>query len=166
MEPTMQRAPQRREAAERIEQTTFLSSPPGRAWRAISDPEEFGAWFGVKLNGPFEAGRKLTGAFSGERPDVPLEILVERVEPERFLAFRWHPYAVDPDVDYSAEPLTLVTFELEPRGEGVRLTITESGFGRIPEERRAEAFAAHERGWAEQAENIHRYLSLPAEPAH
>jgi hypothetical protein len=80
------------------------------------------------------------------------------MEPERLFSFRWHPYAVDPKKDYSSQPTTLVVFELEETPEGTRLKVTKSGFDRIPLERRAEAFRMNSEGWAEQVQNIARYV--------
>jgi len=57
-----------------------------------------------------------------------LEVQVGRVEPETYFFYRWHPYAVDPSVDYSKEPTTLVEFRLEETSDGTVLTIVESGF--------------------------------------
>ena len=92
---------------------------------------------------------------------IPFEITIEKMEPERLFSFRWHPGAVDPGIDYSAEPTTLVVFELEPQAEGVLLTVTESGFDRIPLERRLKAFTANEQGWSMVVKLIEEYL-VPA----
>jgi uncharacterized protein YndB with AHSA1/START domain len=78
-------------------------------------------------------------------------------EPELF-SFTWHPYAIDPDVDYSGEPPTLVEFRLEPTATGSRLTVIETGFDKVPSHRRAEAFRMNDGGWAQQVENIKVYV--------
>ena len=83
---------------------------------------------------------------------------LDRIEPERVFAFRWHPYAIDPTKDYSQEPTTLVTFELSPVAGGTLLKISESGFDRVPLERRADAFTANEGGWEHQSKLIEKYL--------
>jgi uncharacterized protein YndB with AHSA1/START domain len=145
---------------DRIEKTVLLRAPRSRVWRAISTTEEFGAWFGAKLNRAFAEGQTVRGQIT--QPDyqhLTMEILIERIEPEHFFAFRWHPYAVDPNADYSHEPMTLVEFKLEEAGEHTRLTIVESGFDRIPLARRNEAFRMNEGGWSEQVKNIERYVS-------
>jgi uncharacterized protein YndB with AHSA1/START domain len=85
--------------------------------------------------------------------------MIERIEPERYFSYRWHPYAADPNVDYSKEPTTLVEFRLDEVAEGTALTIVESGFDRIPLSRRAEAFRMNEAGWASQVRNIERYVA-------
>jgi len=146
---------------DRIEKTILLRAPVARVWRALADAEEFGAWFRVKFDEPFAEGKTVRGriTYSGYE-HVRMEILVERMERERLFAFRWHPYAVDPDVDYSAEPTTLVEFRLTAEGGGTRLTITESGFDRIPASRRDEAFRMNEGGWTEQIGNIERHVAL------
>jgi hypothetical protein len=83
---------------------------------------------------------------------------VETMEAERVFSFRWHPYAVDSNVDYSQEPTTLVEFRLEEAPEGTRLTVVESGFDRLPAGRRAEAFRMNSQGWAKQMEHVQAYV--------
>jgi uncharacterized protein YndB with AHSA1/START domain len=156
---------------DRIEKTVLLRAPHERVWRAITDAKQFGTWFGVELDGPFTAGQRVTGRIVPTQVDaavakeqepfagLPVEWTVDRIEPMRVFSFRWHPFAIDPKVDYSHEPTTLVMFELEEVAGGTRLTITESGFDQIPLERRAKAFAANEGGWAAQAELVALYLA-------
>lgn len=158
-------------ATDRIEKKVILRAPLTRVWRAISDAKQFGAWFGMKVDGDFAAKTTVKGtimpttvdpevARSQKRfEDLPFELFIERVEPERLFSFRWHPCAIERDVDYSNEPTTLVSFELEEVKEGVLLTVTETGFDRIPLARRAKAFAANEGGWAAQLELITKYLA-------
>jgi uncharacterized protein YndB with AHSA1/START domain len=159
---------------DRIEKKILLRAPSSRVWRALTDSREFGEWFGVKFDGPFKPGALVRGAIVGTTvdPDVakaqkeheglPVEITVDRVEPERIFAFRWHPFGVERDVDYSAEPTTLVVFELEENPEGTMLTVTESGFDRIPLARRAKAFTANEHGWTIMVKVIEKYLAQAA----
>lgn len=156
---------------DRIEKQVLLRAPRERVWRAVSDAEQFGTWFGVQFDGPFVAGALLTGRITPTKVDAevaksqepyagkPFEWTVERVEPMRLISFRWHPFAIEPGVDYSQEPTTLVMFELEKVAEGTRLTISESGFDRIPLERRAKAFAANDQGWAAQTGLLEKYLA-------
>ncbi len=147
---------------DRIEKKVLLRAPRSRVWRAIADAEEFGAWFRVKLEGPFVPGATVRGrvTYPGYQ-HVTMEVAVERIEPERYLAYRWHPNAIDPGADYSSEPTTLVEFRLEEVEGGTLLTISESGFDRIPPSRRAEAFRANDQGWTEQARNVERHVSRP-----
>ena len=145
-----------------IEKTAVLRAPRSRVWRAITNAEEFGAWFRVKLDGAFAEGATVRGKITYPGYEhLTMEMLVERLEPERYFAYRWHPYAIDPGVDYSPEPTTLVEFRLEEANGGTVLTIVESGFDRIPLARRAEAFRMNEGGWTEQMKNIERYVSQP-----
>jgi uncharacterized protein YndB with AHSA1/START domain len=156
--------------ADRIEKKVLLRAKKERIWRAISDSTEFGKWFGVKFDGPFVPGAKVRGVIMPTTVDAevakaqkpyegtPFEIAVERMEPERIFSFRWHPYAVEKGADYSAEPTTLVAFELEDAAGGVMLTVSESGFDGIPLERRAKAFEMNEGGWAKQMKLIEMYL--------
>ncbi len=147
---------------DRIEKKVLLKAPRSRVWRAIADAEEFGAWFRVKLERPFAPGATVRGRITYPGYEhVTMEVVVERIEPEQYLSYRWHPNAVDPGADYSSEPTTLVEFHLEEAEGGTLLTIAESGFDRIPLSRRAEAFRANDQGWAEQARNIERHVSRP-----
>lgn len=138
-----------------IEKTTVIKAPPARVWRALSDPAEFGTWFRMRLDGTFAEGETVRGhVLHPGYEHVSFDMMIVRVEPERYFAYRWHPYAVDMTADYSSEPTTLVEFRLEPAGADTRLTVVESGFDRIPLARRAEAFRMNEGGWTEQVKNI------------
>ena len=148
------------ETTDRIERQIVLHATQSKVWRALTDAEEFGAWFGMRLEGPFAAGALVRGRITIPGYDhVTLEMSVEKIVPERFFSYRWHPYAVDPAVDYSKEPTTLVEFRLEKIPEGTRLTVVESGFDRIPAHRRDEAFRMNSAGWNGQLENIRRHVS-------
>lgn len=145
--------------SDRIEKRIELKAPVARVWRALTDHREFGEWFGVAIEGPFVVGQTSRGRMLPKGYEhVKWNATVTAIEPERRFAFTWHPYAVDPDVDYSAEPQTLVEFLLEPIDEGTRLVVSESGFDRIPEHRRAEAFRMDEKGWGAQLGNIERHV--------
>jgi uncharacterized protein YndB with AHSA1/START domain len=147
-------------STDRIEKTVTLKAPRARVWRALADAAQFGEWFRVRLDDEFAVGATIRGRITHPGYEhLTMEVVVERMEPERVFSFRWHPYAVDPKVDYSAEPMTLVEFTLEDAPGGTRLTIVESGFDRIPLSRRAEAFRMNSGGWSEQAHNIERYVS-------
>lgn len=147
-------------ATDRIEKCIDLESPVSRVWRALTEFEEFGAWFGVKLEGPFVPGQILRGRVTHPGYEhVVWEAVVQKMEPEKLFSFTWHPYAVDPDADYSAEPPTLVEFRLERTKGGTKLVLTESGFDQLPAGRRLEAFRMHESGWSEQMKNIERHLT-------
>lgn len=168
---------------DRIEKQVTLRAPVSRVWRAITDAEEFGRWFGMTLVGPFAEGKTITGTFDGtldeaaivehqkrlglppskvKRPEKnAVFCTVERIEPERYFSFRWIPYGIDAEADPQNEPTTLVEFRLEPAAEGTRLTIVESGFERVPAHRRERAFRMNEGGWAAQAENVRKYVDGP-----
>jgi uncharacterized protein YndB with AHSA1/START domain len=147
---------------DRIEKKVVLRAPRSRVWRAIANAEEFGQWFGVKLEGAFAEGATIRGKITYPGYEhLTMEVLIERIEPERYFAYRWHPYAIDPTVDYSHEPMTLVEFRLDEADGGTLLTIVESGFDQIPLARREKAFRMNEQGWAEQTRNIERHVSRP-----
>jgi len=145
--------------SDRIEKKILLRAPRERVWRALTDAAEFGTWFRAKLEGPFEAGKRVRGrvTYAGYE-HVTFDVKVERIEPERLFSLRWHPAAVDPAVDYSKEPTTLVEFRLEEAPEGTWLSVVESGFDRIPARRRDEAFRMNSEGWGIQMENVRRHV--------
>ena len=167
-------------STDKIEKQITLRAPLSRVWRALTDAEEFGRWFGFQLDGPFVAGQTVTGTFQGElnedaivahqkslglRPSklrLPEKSFVfctvERIEPERYFSFRWIPYGIDAEADPDHEPTTLVEFRLEPVPEGTRLTIVESGFDRVPAHRRERAFRMNEGGWAAQVDNLRKHV--------
>jgi uncharacterized protein YndB with AHSA1/START domain len=166
--------------SDRIEKRVTLRAPVARVWRAIADADEFGRWFGFTLDGPFVEGQPVTGTFRGELNEAAIMAAqermgvepaklrmpardavfctVERIEPERYFAFRWVPFGVDATADPANEPTTLVEFRLEPVPEGTQLTIVESGFDRVPAHRRARAFRMNEGGWTAQAENVRKHV--------
>jgi uncharacterized protein YndB with AHSA1/START domain len=153
-------APNDTTTTDRIEKRVELRAPRARVWRAIANATEFGAWFGMKLEGAFAPGASVRGRLTIPRYDhLTLDIQVERIEPERYFSYRWHPYAIDPKVDYSTEPTTLVEFQLDEIAGGTAVTIVESGFDRIPLARRAEAFRMNDQGWAGQIKNLARYVA-------
>jgi uncharacterized protein YndB with AHSA1/START domain len=147
-------------STDRIEKRIELKATPARVWRALTDHREFGAWFGVKLETPFVPGKSTRGniTYPGYEHLV-MEVVVQKMEPERLFSFHWHPYAVDPKVDYSKEPPTLVEFRLEKTAAGTLLTVTESGFDAIPAARRDEAFRMNSGGWTQQMKNIEAHVT-------
>jgi uncharacterized protein YndB with AHSA1/START domain len=145
---------------DRIEKRIELKAPVSRVWRALTDYREFGEWFRVKLDGPFVPGQVSRGHITYPGYEhVKWEAVVQAIEPERLFSFTWHPYSVDPGIDYSGESPTLVEFRLESTPEGTLLTLTESGFDKIPSARRAEAFRRNEGGWTEQMKNIENHVA-------
>jgi len=147
-------------STDRIEKQVTLDAPRSRVWRALTDVQQFNSWFGVSLATPFTPGAEVSGRLTIRNYEhVTMTIWIETMDPERYFSFRWHPYAIEPGVDYSAEPTTLVSFTLEDAGAGTQLTIVEAGFDAIPESRRAKAFSADSSGWNGQAENIRKFLA-------
>jgi uncharacterized protein YndB with AHSA1/START domain len=146
---------------DRIEKRVLLRAPRARVWRALSNAEEFGSWFGVNFkSASFVAGTAVRGNITYPGYEhMTMEIVIDRIQPQRLFSYRWHPYAVDPKVDYSKEPMTLVVFELQDAPEGTLLTVVESGFDGIPLARRAEALRMNEGGWAQQMKNIENYVA-------
>ncbi len=156
---------------DRIEKQILLRAPRERVWRALSDSIEFGTWFGMRFNGPFRPGAAMDATIVPTAVDpevakhqkpyegIAFQIVIDKMEPERLFSFRWHPGAVEPGYDYSQEPMTLVAFTLEEVAEGVKLTVTETGFDQIPIARRASAFQSNEGGWTMVITLIDKYLT-------
>jgi len=157
--------------SDRIEKKILLRAPRARVWRALTNSTEFGTWFGMAVDGPFRPGARMNGVVVGTKVNAEVaalqkphegkkfEITIEQMEPEKLFSFRWHPHAVDPKVDYSAEPTTLIVFTLEEKPEGILLTVTESGFDQIPLARRAEALKANEQGWGLVIKLVEEYIA-------
>jgi uncharacterized protein YndB with AHSA1/START domain len=147
-------------STDRIEKQVELKAPVSRVWRALTDHREFGQWFRVELRGPFAPGKTTGGPITYEGYEhLTFEVLVEAMEPERLFSFLWHPYAIEPEVDYSAEPRTLVEFRLQAIPGGTLLTVSESGFDKLPAgRRRTEAFRMNSDGWSTQLTNIEQHL--------
>ena len=144
-----------------IEKHADLRAPIARVWRALSDSQEFGSWFGVKLESPFTPGKTTAGHITNRGYEhIRAEFHVDRVDARTYtLVFRWRPYAIEPNVDYSHEPYTTVTLALSEIPTGTHLAITETGFDGIPAARRAKAFEMNSGGWAQQAIQIADYLA-------
>jgi len=148
--------------SDRIERSVVVKATRARVWRAISAAEEFGSWFGVNLEGQtFSPGRVVRGPITvAGYEHIIWEVKIERIEPPNLLSFRWHPYAIDPARDYSKEEPTLVTFTLgDAPADATLLTVVESGFDKVPPERRQEAFRMNGRGWSIQMENVARHVA-------
>jgi uncharacterized protein YndB with AHSA1/START domain len=149
-------------STDRIEKQIHIKAAPARVWRALTDHKEFGAWFGVELTEPFVAGKttrgRITAANCGHE-NLIMQVVTQKIEPPRYFSFLWHPYAVDPKVDYAKEKPTLVEFHVEPSDGGTLLRVTESGFDSVPAARRDEAFRMNSNGWAEQLKRIDRYVT-------
>lgn len=149
-------------STDKIEKTIDLKAPVEKVWKALTDYKEFGAWFRVNLDGPFVVGETATGRMSiGSHcghDDLKWNAVIKRMDAPTYFAFTWHPYAIDPTVDYESEPPTLVEFKLEKTAGGTRLTVVESGFDKIPAGRRVEALRMNDGGWAMQVENIRKHV--------
>jgi uncharacterized protein YndB with AHSA1/START domain len=150
-------------STDRIERRILLKAPRARVWRALSDAGEFGDWFGVDFTGKaFVAGKPIQGKITYPGYEhIAMEVLIEQIVPQRLLSWRWHPAAMDPKVDYSQEPTTLVVFELEEVDGSTLLTVVESGLDKIPLARRATVFRLNTSGWDEQILNIEKHVAAP-----
>lgn len=148
---------------DRIERSIQIAAPRSRVWRSLANAEEFGSWFGANLKGQaFAPGRPARGPITiAGFEHILFDAIVERIEPQQLLSYRWHPYAIDAAVDYLKEERTLVTFTLQDSAGGTLLTVVESGFDRVPPGRRLEALRMNTRGWEAQLRNIQRHAATP-----
>jgi uncharacterized protein YndB with AHSA1/START domain len=154
-------SPKSSSSTDRIQKTTVLRAPRSRVWRALTDSQQFGEWFQARLPGPFVAGQRVEGPMTYPGYEhLRFDVTVEQMEPERLFSWRWHPGG-DTHID-PAEPTTLVVFELDEVPEGTRLTVTETGFDRIPVDRRAKAYRGNDQGWTGQLENLRKYVGAAA----
>jgi uncharacterized protein YndB with AHSA1/START domain len=134
----------------RIDRSIDLDAAPERVWRALTTAAELSVWFHVAIDGDIAAGREVW--MTSRHPDhgnVRFKVRVVELTPPRRVVWQWHPGEVDPNLDYSREPETTVTFELEPTAQGTRLTVSETGFDRIALARRAKVYRDNTQGWAE-----------------
>lgn len=148
-------------STDRIERQITIKAPPARVWQALSNAEEFGNWFGANLKGKaFAPGKRVQGQITIPGYEhVVFDVTIERMEPQRLLSWRWHPAAIDPAVDYSKEPTTLVELQVKEVAGGTLLTVVESGFDQVPASRRMEAFRMNTGGWEAQLKNIEKYVA-------
>lgn len=154
-----------------VRKRVLLRAPRTRVWEALTDSKKFGTWFGCELDDPFEVGARVHGRIVPTKVDpdvakaqepyagVEFEVVVDRIEPMTRFSFRWHPGDVVPETQYPDAEMTTVTFEIEDAEGGVLLTIIESGFDRVPLERRAKVFEMNDGGWAAQTKLIEKYLA-------
>ncbi len=147
----------------RIEKQMELAAPVSRVWQAPTDSRQFGQWFGVQMEGPFIAGEPVTGRITVTGyENLLMDLVVQAIEPETLFSYTWHPYAVDPKVEYSRETPTLVEFRLKPTERGTLLQVTETGFENLPTERYTDAFRMNNRGWEQQMRQIQQYVGESA----
>lgn len=151
-------------ANDRIEKRIELKAPVSRVWRALTDYREFGEWFRVKLEGPFVPGQVSRGQMTYPGYEhVKWQAVVEKMDTERLFSFRWpHPKSFekgDYPPDYANDPTTLVEFRLEETPTGTLLLLTESGFEKLPGDRRLEAYRRNDGGWTEQMRNIEKHVA-------
>jgi uncharacterized protein YndB with AHSA1/START domain len=147
---------------DRIERSVVINAPRDRVWRALANAEEFGTWFGADLKGQtFAPGQRVRGLNTGcGHEDVWFDVVIDRIEPQDLFSYRWHPFTSDPGADYTQEEPTLVTFTLKDAPDNsTLLTVVESGFDKIPPQRRLEAFPLHTQGWEVQLNNIAKHVS-------
>jgi uncharacterized protein YndB with AHSA1/START domain len=149
------------QTTDRIERKVLLKASRARVWRALSNAEEFGSWFGVRLKDQsFAPGQRTHGQVTHPGYEhLVFEVWIERVEPERLLSWRWHPAPLEKDVDYASEPTTQVTFKLEDAQGGTLLSVVESGFDAVPPDRRLGAFRQNSEGWDAQMKNIEKHVA-------
>lgn len=144
---------------DRIEREIFLEAPRARVWRALTEAAEFGNWFGAEMRGPFAPGARVRGRVTHPGYEhMTMDITIEQMEPERLFSWRWHPGAAEPGQDFAAEPTTLVVFELTEEPGGTRLKVVETGFDRLPLDRRARALRENTEGWSAQMLNIEKHV--------
>ncbi len=143
------------DSQDRIEKVVDLKAPVARVWSALTDHREFGEWFRVSLDGPFQVGALTTGRMTFPGCEhMKWESVTEELVEERLFAFSWPPSAIDPDTEYDVGAKVVVEFRLQAIYGGTRLTIVESGFLQFPESKRLEVLRSNQEGWNIQAQHI------------
>ncbi|MES2039571.1 MAG: SRPBCC family protein [Pseudomonadota bacterium] len=145
-----------------IERSIVINGARERVWRALTNAEEFGAWFGADLTGQvFQPGQRTRGPFTHPGCEgLVFDIVIQHIQPQDAMSFHWHPYAIDTTTDYSDEIPTLVSFSLkEASGNATLLTVIESGFDKVPAHRRRTAFEMNTEGWDIQLQNLLNHVS-------
>ena len=136
-----------------------IEAPVARVWSALTDYKQFNQWFQVEMESPFVPGHKASGKIVYKNKEhLRMEFVVQALKPTTYFAYTWHPFAIDPNVDYSSETPTLVEFHLEATPSGTLLTVTESGFENLPPSRYADCIRMNTRGWETQLERIQAYV--------
>jgi len=143
-----------------ILRTIDLDAPVETVWKALTDHEEFGSWFRLKLDGPFRVGEVTFGevTYPGHE-GLPFWARVKIMDEPRRFSFVWPmDENVQPDDPHLDGKATLVEFILEPSGNGSKLTVRESGFEKLPEEKRLQVFRDNQGGWDAQTKNIKEFV--------
>jgi uncharacterized protein YndB with AHSA1/START domain len=147
----------------RIDRAVEIQAPPERVWRALTDASELAEWMQVQLDRQFAVGHEVwmtstNAAYAGHR----FRVHIVEMTPPRRLVWKWHPGEVDPNVDYSKEPQTIVTFTLEASGRGTKLSVAETGFDEISLARRAKVYGDNVQGWVEVVALLQRHVEAKA----
>lgn len=144
-----------------IERSVLIRAPRDQVWDALTDARKFGEWFHVHLRGDFEPGETITGSVTEkDLHGLQVKMDIGLMDRQRLFSWRWHPGAINPNIDYSREPTTLVEFKLEDGPKGAtHLTVVESGFREIPPERRDAAYRLNYEGWGIQMSRIEDYVT-------
>lgn len=143
-----------------IVRTIDLKAPVERVWKALTDHEEFGAWFRLSLHRPFKLGELTIGEtrYPGHE-GLPFWAKIVAMDEPRLFSFVWPmDESIKPDDPDLDRKTTLVEFILEPSTIGTKLTVRERGFKNLPEDRQLQAFRDNQGGWDQQTSNIKRFL--------
>lgn len=141
-----------------IERQIEINAPVAKVWKALTDSNLYGQWFGAKFQSEFVAGKTTNGRNTSKGFEMDIQFHVKDIKPQSYFSYAWTPYPIDQSFDYSKEEPTLVEFFLEPTVQGTLLKVKESGFSKITASRRAEAFKMHSGGWEAQLRNIEKFL--------
>jgi uncharacterized protein YndB with AHSA1/START domain len=131
----------------RIDRSIDISAAPDRVFDALTSAAEVATWFRMKVEGEMVQGGDVWMTAGPEYGSLRFPVKIVELSRPRRVVWQWHPGAVA--VDYGREPMTTVTFTLEPTPTGTRVTVSETGFDAISLERRAKAHAENTQGWTE-----------------
>lgn len=116
--------------------TSYINTTPERLWQALTDPAFTKRYWGVSFDTGWGKGDRMTWHDPGGEISDPEQVVLES-DPYRRLSYTWHSFTPEwaegngiPEADRTrllAEPRSKVTFDLEPAGDAVRLTVTHEG---------------------------------------
>lgn len=117
--------------------TTYIQTTPERLWEALTSPAFTERYWSVSFETDWAPGSEMIWNNHGVRIADPAQVVL-KAEPYRRLSFTWHDFtpelaqALNMSEDVfaaaAAEPRSKVTFELEPAGSAVKLTVLHDDF--------------------------------------
>jgi uncharacterized protein YndB with AHSA1/START domain/DNA-binding transcriptional ArsR family regulator len=116
--------------------TTYIRTTPEQLWQALTDPAFTRRYWNAGFETDWKPGSTMTWDLGGVVVADPEQVVLES-EPYRRLSFTWHTFSPELNASHgfteevseriAAEPRSKATFEIEPVGDSVRLTVVHEG---------------------------------------